>query len=310
MDTSTEGAVVVGVTGPGRETAALRFAADLATREGTEVVLVHAYGTALPPPPPSVLMTYAEAADVAEWLVKEVREELEELTGGAVPVRTAAVAGTASHVLAGQSATARLVVVQHRDPHWLGRLFVGSTVAGTAAHSRCPVVSVPMGWQPTDEPGEVVVGVHEGAAPLEAVLAGFEWAASTGAALRVIHAWRLDPAYDDIITARVAPEWHAEQVRALESAMRELRRAHPSVPVAVEVRHQWPTEVLVGESRTASLVVVGRHASHWRGGAHLGSTARTVLREARSAVMVVPVRSPRDADAGLGLDADDVSPQS
>lgn len=75
MDTSTEGAVVVGVTGPGRETAALRFAADLATREGTEVVLVHAYGTALPPPPPSVLMTYAEAADVAEWLVKEVREE-------------------------------------------------------------------------------------------------------------------------------------------------------------------------------------------------------------------------------------------
>ena len=292
MDTSTKGAVVVGVTGPGRETAALRFAADVAAREGTEVVLVHAYGTALPPPPPSVLMTYAEAADVAEWLVKEVREEIEALTGGSVPVRATAIAGTASHVLVEQSDSARMVVVQHRDPHWLGRLFVGSTIGGAAAHGRCPVVSVPMGWQPTDEPGEVVVGVHEGAAPREAVLAGFEWAASTGAALRVIHAWRLDPAYDDIITARVAPEWHAEQVRSLESAIRELRATHPSVPVAVEVRHQWPTEVLVGESRTASLVVVGRHASHGHVGAHLGSTARTVLREARCAVMVVPVNAP------------------
>jgi nucleotide-binding universal stress UspA family protein len=278
MDTSTKGAVVVGVTGPGRETAALRFAADVAAREGTEVVLVHAYGTALPPPPPSVLMTYAEAADVAEWLVKEVREEIEALTGGSVPVRATAIAGTASHVLVELSDSARMVVVQHRDPHWLGRLFVGSTIGGAAAHGRCPVVSVPMGWQPTDEPGEVVVGVHEGASP--------------GAALRVIHAWRLDPAYDDIITARVAPEWHAEQVRSLESAIRELRATHPSVPVAVEVRHQWPTEVLVGESRTASLVVVGRHASHGHVGAHLGSTARTVLREARSAVMVVPVNAP------------------
>ena len=57
-DTTTRGGVVVGVTGPGRETAALKFAAEWAARERAEVVLVHAYGAALPPPPPSVLMTY------------------------------------------------------------------------------------------------------------------------------------------------------------------------------------------------------------------------------------------------------------
>ena len=64
--TTTRGGVVVGVTGPGRETAALKFAAEWAARERAEVVLVHAYGAALPPPPPSVLMTYSEAADVAD----------------------------------------------------------------------------------------------------------------------------------------------------------------------------------------------------------------------------------------------------
>jgi hypothetical protein len=74
-DTSTRGAVVVGVTGPGRETAALMFAAECAGRDRAEVVLVHAYGAALPPPPPSVLMTCSQAADTADWVLKGVEEE-------------------------------------------------------------------------------------------------------------------------------------------------------------------------------------------------------------------------------------------
>lgn len=41
MDSRTSGAVVVGVTGRGRETSALRFAAEHARREGARVVLVH-----------------------------------------------------------------------------------------------------------------------------------------------------------------------------------------------------------------------------------------------------------------------------
>ena len=69
-----------------------------------------------------------------------------------------------AHTLVELSRGARLVVVQHRDAHWLGRLFVGSTVNGAAAHSECPVISVPVGWEP-GRPRRVVVGVHEGARP-------------------------------------------------------------------------------------------------------------------------------------------------
>lgn len=309
MDTTAEGAVVVGVTGPGRETAAQLFAAECARREDAEVVLVHAFGAALPPPPPSVLITYAEARDVAEWVVKEVEGEFEERTGGSLAFRTAAIAGTPTHVLVELSRGARMIVVQHRDPHWLGRLFVGSTASGVAAHSDCPVVSVPAGWEPGQAPGEVVVGVHEGGAPRQVLEAAFDWAATVGAPLRVVHAWHLDAAYDDIITDRVATEWRSGQMRALEAATSDFRESHPTVTVELDVRHQWPAQVLVDDSEVASLVVVGRHAGHGRVFEHLGSVARTVLREAKSPVMVVPVRRSRETD-DWGLDADEVSPQT
>jgi nucleotide-binding universal stress UspA family protein len=313
MDTSTKGAVVVGVTGPGRETAALRFAAECTARQGADVVLVHAYGASLPPPPPSILMTDSQAADVAAWVVKGVEEEFRELAGGSVPVRTMTVVGRPAPVLVDISRNARLVVVQHRDAHWLGRLFVGSTVNGVAAHGGCPVVSVPQEWEPPapgEQPAEILVGVHEGGAPREALAAAMEWAAASGAPVRVVHAWRLDPAYDDIVTAQVAAEWHDEQVRALQTAMADLRSKRPSVPVTVEVLHQWPTQLLVDGSATASLVVVGRHSAHWRAAPHLGSTARTVLREATSPVMVVPVSPTGNEADDWDLEADELSPQA
>lgn len=312
VETGTAGAVVVGVTGPGRETAALRLAAGVAHREGREVVLVHAFRTALPAPPQAALVSYAATADVAEWVVKEVEDELSGLAAGRVRFRSITVAGAPARVLADLSRDARVVVVQHRTDHGAGRLFTGSTVTGTATHAHCPVVSVPADWEPpaSDAAGEVVVGVHEGGLPRPVLEAAFDWAESTGVPLRVLHAWRLDPAYDDIITARVADEWNHDKRVVLGTAVRALANAHPGVTVDVEVRHQYPPEVLVDASRAASLVVIGRRGPHLWPGAHLGSLARTVLRAAHGPVMVVPVgrhdESPRDWD----LLADEVSPQA
>ena len=116
------------------------------------------------------------------------------------------------------------------------------------------------------------------------------------------------PAYDDIITSRVAAEWREHQLRELATAVLGLRALHPDVHVELEVAHQWPTETLVDRSRRASLVVVGRHAHGWAG-EHLGSVARTLLREAEGPVMVVPVERHR-SDQDWGLDADEISPQT
>lgn len=313
MDSTERARVVVGVTGPERETAALRFAAEVARREDAEVVLVHAFRMAMSPPPPSVLMADDSWRDVAGWIVKQVQEEFEQLSGGDVASRTVVRAGSPSQVIVELSRGARCVVLQHRDAGLLGRIFVGSTVNAAAAHAHCPVVSVPEGWTPPeapDAPTDVVVGVHEGGTPREALAAALAEAEATGARLRVVHAWRLDTAYDDIITARVAEDWRIDQELALRDAVEQLRETRPDVRVHVEVRHQWPAQALVDLSETAGLVVVGRHGAHgWLPG-HLGSVPRTVLREAASPVMVVPLEGTRHPDDDWGLTADEVSPQT
>ncbi|MDR7255144.1 nucleotide-binding universal stress UspA family protein [Nocardioides sp. BE266] len=291
-DTTAEpvtGPVVVGVTGPGREQAALRFAAELARRDGSPILLVHAVHQPYPAPPPSVLLAREAAVDVGPWVVQEVGRELKELTDGAVEARGVWREGPPARVLAEMSVGARLVVVQHRGAHGLRRLFTGSTVTGLAAHAACPVVSVPPDWRPGVTNDEVVVGVHEEGGPREVLEAGFTWAEATGVALRVVHAWRLDAVYDDIITQRVATEWREEQKRVLAEVVAGLESPHPGVRVVLEVRHQWPSDVLVDDSRAASLVVVGRHGPRSWAPHHVGSIARTVLREASSPVMVVPV---------------------
>jgi nucleotide-binding universal stress UspA family protein len=193
-----------------------------------------------------------------------------------------------------------MVVVQHRTQTGLVRLFVGSTANGAAAHCHCPLVSVPSGWQPGETSGEVVVGVHEGGVPRQVLEEAFAWADATGCPLRVVHAWRLDAAYDDIITGRVADRYRDEQKQLLAGAVQELRASHPAVEVVLEVRHQWPAEVLVDDSLTASLVVVGRRGPHGWVREHLGSLTRTVLRAAKSPVMVVPVDPPQEVLAPPG----------
>ena len=303
------GSVLVGVTGPGRERAALQFAADCARREGRGVVLVHAFHPARPAPPPGVLISYADASEVGDWVVKEVGDEFREMTGGSVDFVVAAVAGVPWRVLSDLAVDARMLVVQHRRAHGLGRLVTGHTVTGAAAHARCPVVSVNEEWTPQQPAGEVVVGVHQDAGPPEALDEAFSWAASVDAPVRVVHAWRLDAVYDDIITSRVAAEWRDEQKTVLAEAIAALRTRHPGVHAEVEVRHQWPADVLVDDSRVAQLVVVGRHGRAPWGTHHLGSIARTLLRESLSPVMVVPVRVVAD-EQEWGLTADEVSPQT
>ena len=312
MNTSTAqtgsipGDIVVGITGPNREQAALRFAAHHASRTGATAVLVHAFH-ADPRTPPGIHLTYGGASDIGTWVVKEVTDEFARANPGC-EFHGLSVGGPPARVLADLSRDARLVVVQQHGGHGLGRIFTGSTATGVAARAECPVVSVNPDWQSQDATGEVVVGVHEGGGPRDVLEAGFAWASETGAPLRVVHAWRLDGAYDEIITARVDADWRREQKQAIEEAVVGLREQYPHVDVTVEVRHQWASDVLVDDSRVASMVIVGRHHARPWATHHVGSVARAVLREAKSPVMVVPVTE-RSLTDDWGLTADELSPQ-
>ena len=280
--------VIVGVTGPGENLAALRFAADQAHRLGTDVLVVHAMHELRPPPAANPLLSYEVPwEEVGNRIVAAVTDELRSLRED-VEVSSVARHGDPVKVLTELSGTARSVVLQHRDLSPLHRIFTGSTVAGVAAHAHCPVTSVPVGWSPSDSPGRVTVGVHENGLPRGVLALAFAEASARQCPLRVVHAWKLDPVYDDIISAR-EDSWRSEAEATIRSTLEEMRHGHPDVPVEVEVRHQWPADALVELTDTSDILVVGRHSHHLLGPRRVGSIARALLRTAKCPVTVVPV---------------------
>jgi nucleotide-binding universal stress UspA family protein len=310
MDDRADGAIVVGVTGRGRDSAALRLALECARREGADVLLVHAFHDSSVADPPGYALSHEQAAKIADTVVEEVSKEYEALAGTPSDHRAVALPGPPSRVLVELSAYARLVVVQHSRATALGRLFVGSTVNGAAAHAGCPVISVNEDWEPGTPPGEVVVGVHGGGGPVEVVEAGFTWAAATGAPVRIVHAWRLDTTYDAFVTDAEAARWREEQQDVLAAAVTDLRERHPQVTVSFDVPRRRAVDALVEASQHASLVVVGRHGSWAWTPERLGSLVRSVLREARSPVMVVPLRTEEEIAAAWEMNAEEDAPQT
>jgi nucleotide-binding universal stress UspA family protein len=282
-----EHGVVVGVTMGGDDTAVLRFAADEAARTGAIVTLVHASYLPLPPLPPSPMQTSLPALDVGRAVVRAAAQRYKELTGE--KCRTLAEEGPPAVVLVRLSETADLIVLGHRHMSAVRRIVTRSTAFTVAAHAHCPVVTVPTASILSSEADEVVtLGAHEKSVPEALLRAALDVASRRHARLRVIHAWRLDPEYDDIVSGRVGGEWTAKVEEELLKAARRLADEFPKVVVDAEVLHQWPANALVEASRTSSVLVVGRHQTLPHLPMRLGSMTRTVLDRAEGPVMVVP----------------------
>lgn len=282
--------ILVAVTGRGENTAALRFAAQEARRSGGEVGLLLVVHEVLPPPPPSVLMTSpTDWETAARRTLRDVGDELAEISGGTVRPVLLAHKGRPATVIVEESRSTGLVVLQHRNLSTLHRIFTGSTVFSVAAHAHCPVVSVPHTWDPASASGRVTVGVHEDGGPDAALEEAFGQAAARGAALRVVHAWTREGIYDDFVLSVTDDETTAERERRVQTSVGPLREKYPDVPVEVSVHHRWPADVLAELTATSDLMVVGRHGQHPPLPHTLGSMARAVLNAAACPVMVVPV---------------------
>jgi nucleotide-binding universal stress UspA family protein len=283
------GAVVVGVTGPGENTTALRYAVHEAQQHGRPLLLANAAHVAMPPPPPAMLMDPVPWEQVARAVVGDVAHELDELFPHlGVEVYQIARTGPAGVVLAELSEKASVVVLQHRSMSRLRRLFTGSTVIATAANSHCPVVSVPESWEDPGGAGRIVVGVHEDGTPGDVLEVAFTEAAQHGHDVHLVHAWRLDPAYDDLV-GQSASGWDEGVRKAMAEAAAPYAGDYPTVNVEFEVRHQWSADGLLEAAEGASLLVVGRHGTRLRLPHRIGSVARTLLRSSPCPVVVVPV---------------------
>ena len=189
--------------------------------------------------------------------------------------------------LARASSTADLLVVGTKKTGVLAGTVFGTLPLRLAAHARCPVVVVPVTWQPRG--GSIVVGMEDDVTALVAVDFAAREAERFHLPLDIVHSW--------LIPATVAVEYGAvlpyEEMRnahaaLLSGATRRVRNAHPGLHITEVLEQGTAASALVGASRGASLLVVGTHGRGAVGSLFLGSVSHDVLMNLPCPVAVVP----------------------
>ncbi|WP_343234029.1 universal stress protein [Streptomyces sp. CdTB01] len=130
--------------------------------------------------------------------------------------------------------------------------------------------------------GDVVLGLELHDQADDSLLAfAFEAASRRGAALRIVHGWRL-PAYPDVLSAGT------DEREVLDALLRPWREKYPTVEVTGEAVVGGAGPHLVDASRNAALVVVGHRGSHASAVGSVGPVTQEVVRHAVAPVAVVP----------------------
>lgn len=280
--------VVLGVDGSAANLGALRYAVAEARLLGGRLKLVHVVPDYLSISP-MVPLTAAEFTETGTEILRSAEAVARELAPD-LEVEGWLHHGNRPAELVRGAEGAHVLVVGRDGRPLPQRLLRGDTAAAVAARAELPVVEVPAEWQPRPADAERVVVVGVKAAPHtdDLLTDAFETARERDATLVVLHAWKLPTAYDDIVETRVAvDQWAREATLQMEELLREHRTEHPDVKVEVRVVHDHPSHALVEASHEADLVVLVRRAHGVPPAAHLGSTARAVLRSAQSPVRVV-----------------------
>lgn len=285
--------VVVGVDGSDDARRAVEYAVEKARRWRCGLRLVHAMHDPVPMSAMLPVLSGELLADVARRITTEAAAEVERLSDGEVPTEAVVRTGPTVATLLDAGEDARMIVLGHRDLNAIERIFIGHTTTGVAARSRCPVVSVSPGWQRQTGTGVVVAGIDGSSASREVLSAAFGAASARRAKLRVVHAWRMPTNYEDLLErVSVERQWRTRTQPIVSEILAGWREEYPDVEVEVSLRYERVVDALVHESRSAELLVVGRHgAGGWLAGfasVLLGSTAQAVLRHARCPVEVAP----------------------
>ena len=280
--------VVVATDGSPAALRGVRYAALEAQRLGVSLDIVHVVPGYLPVGP--FPMVPDGAFQEYGRSVLEHSAAVARHAAGDVDTLSSLILGSRVSSIVDASCNAPLLVLGSRSLSLAERVWSGATVAGVCARAGCPVVVVPEEWPvpSAHSMSRIVVGFKTTDQAAALLPGAFALACETGAEIVVLHGWKLPSTYEDVVVVRLG-EVNWEEVRrvVIDDALLELCHAYPDVSVSVEVVHDRPDLALVEASRAADRLFLSRPA---HGGYlhHLGSTARTVLREAHCPVEVVP----------------------
>ncbi|MCY0944685.1 universal stress protein [Streptomyces antarcticus] len=301
--------VIAAVDGSEHSLGALEWARAAALRHRTGLLIAHVL--------PDHAQLYAgrraalhDGSQPGEF-ADPVRDRIRALldSGPELPaeVRYEALEGSVPEALRVIGARGLMLVMGSRGRGGFATLLLGSNSRAVSTTAPCPVVVVPheerrAGAAPEASAGRVVLGLHAAETPEDVLAFAFAEAAARGTTVQVVSAYLIPPSPTMVVDspfAVIPPEGLAdggdavpaerEMLRSQTERLAPLRARYPDVPVEQAAVPGDPAGRLVDASRSAALVVVGRH--HPRRGAMsllMGSVANAVLQHAHGPVAVVP----------------------
>ncbi|GAA1811437.1 universal stress protein [Nesterenkonia flava] len=320
--------VVVGVDGSEQSLRAAHWAAAEAHRRGLDLTVVTAYSlpafAASSMDGGYAMMDDSTLRSGAEKVLDQARQFLRDYPG---PVNYTIESGDPAGVLLEYSQRAEILVVGSRGRGgFFGRL-LGSVSVNLPAHAHCPTVLVPLKFSSQesnavttatgaipvvsahDEPGAATQDlIDQGAHPLGtsdtrpvvagvdgsdygrvAALVAAQEAQDRGTTLRLVCA--LPPLGATLvwIPTHIEDSGAVNELKEkLEAGRRWINSHYPDLAVEYEVIDGTAVDVLVRETRTAQLTVLGTRGRGGFAGMLLGSTSQGVIQHAEGPLMVVP----------------------
>ncbi|MEU2775054.1 universal stress protein [Streptomyces sp. NPDC007162] len=294
--------VTVGLDDSPEGRAAAEWAAREALLRGLPLKIVHAQE---PTPRYLARTPLLDLDGYQHWAQRLTQESADgiRLRHPGIEVITEQLTGTVADVLCEAAGFAELLVLGSRA---LGRargFMVGSVSLGVVARAERPVVLVRAQEQAADEHTMDPAGVPSAAAPFRPVVLGldmdrpddtllefaFDAAARRKADLRAVHAWPEPPTSFHRFPgdAELHDTLERGQASLLSKALRPWREKFPDVNVIEASRCGSAAQILVSDSRDASLVVVGRRIRTGSFGAHIGHVTHCALHHIAAPVAVV-----------------------
>ena len=273
--------IVVGVDTSAVAAAALRWALQLATSTGSEVVAVSAVDD--------------ERAEIASELHARSLEE-----GEAVATRTPDVSvelrpSPKTVVRAGDPRDVLLSVAEIDDADLLvlgrtgegggpGFLHLGSVVEYAAHHSPVPLAVIPPGWSEAVE--RIVIGLDGSKESFSALSWVVDVAPALGASVMAV---QVQEPYIEWTAPPSAQNWRRDVERNLEEWTAPLREVDVPVSVLAQ-RDLHPADGLLGvtSAQRADLLVVGARGLGGFAGLRAGGVALKVLHKASVPLVMVP----------------------
>ncbi|KOU20191.1 hypothetical protein ADK52_27265 [Streptomyces sp. WM6372] len=307
--------VVAAVDGSEHSLRALEWARTEALRHGTALVVAHVLpdSAQLYAARRSSLADPSQPQEYADPVGEDVQAILARAAELPAEVRYESLEGSVPEALRMTGEDSRMLVMGSRGRGGFAALLLGSNSRAVASTAACPVVVVPHAARSAEAEagagagagpsgGRVVLGLHAAETADDVVAFAFAEAAARGTTVQVVSAYAIPPAptmmvdnpFQVIPPEGLADDGNAvpaerEMLRSQTERLEPFRARWPQVPVEQAAVPGDAAERLVTASRSAALVVVGRH--HPRrsvGSLMIGSVAHAVLHHAHGPVAVVP----------------------